>query len=109
MNGGDESARRDGRTVARPWEHGAEAPLTGPALGATTFRPRSRLDPRLYQSTVLAGLLAYGLATLHFETSFPQVVVTLASALATQWVVDASARRAFDPRSALISGLSLCL
>jgi len=70
----------------------------------------TRLDPRLYQIAVLAGLLVWGLARLRFELRPAQVVVTLAVALLTQLACTRLARLpAFDPRSALISGLSLCL
>jgi Na+-transporting NADH:ubiquinone oxidoreductase subunit NqrB len=73
-----------------------------------------RPDPRHYQIAVLTALLAYGLMQLDFEIGPTQAVAMLATALATQYVcailcIPASARPAFDPRSALISGLSLCL
>ncbi|HEY2954025.1 MAG TPA: RnfABCDGE type electron transport complex subunit D [Candidatus Eisenbacteria bacterium] len=68
------------------------------------------LDPRWYQIAVLAGLLAFGLARLRFEIRLPQVAVTLAAALLAQLACTRLARLpAFEPRSALISGLSLCL
>lgn len=67
-------------------------------------------DPRLYQIAVLAALLLYGVLWLDFEVSAPQASLLLGAALLTQ----AACTRlwhlpAFDPRSALISGLSLCL
>jgi len=43
------------------------------------------MAPRYYQISVLAGLLIYGLAVLDFEISLPQVAVTMAGALLTQW------------------------
>ena len=67
-------------------------------------------DPRLYQNTVLALLLLYGIVWLDFAVSLPYAVTILATVTLTQavctyvWHVPA-----FDPRSALISGLSLCL
>lgn len=68
------------------------------------------MDPRIYQVSALAGLLIYGLGWLDFEISNLQVIVSLGGALLTQWI---GARlwklERFDPRSALISGLSLCL
>jgi len=68
------------------------------------------MDPRYYQISVLAGLLIYGLARLDFEISLPQVVVTMAGALLTQWACSRLWKLPrFEPRSALISGLSLCL
>ena len=72
-------------------------------------------DPRLYQIAVLASLLAYGIACLDFGITLPQVGLLLASALLTQAACDrlAAARsgggRAVNVKSALISGLSLCL
>src|SRR5262249_38910143 len=67
-------------------------------------------DPRLYQIAVLSGLLVYGLGWLEFDISLPRVVTILATALVTQAVAARlSGRSGFDPRSALISGLSLCL
>src|ERR1051325_4097054 len=78
---------------------GACAPHTTP----------TRIDPRLYQIAVLTGLLAYGLLRLRFEVRWPHVVITLAAALLTQAWCSRRAALPFDPRSALISGLSLCL
>jgi enediyne biosynthesis protein E5 len=67
-------------------------------------------DPRLYQIAVLSSLLLYGVLALDFEVSLLQAAVLLGTALLTQ---AACARLwhlpAFDPKSALISGLSLCL
>ncbi|MFN8176317.1 MAG: RnfABCDGE type electron transport complex subunit D [bacterium] len=59
---------------------------------------------------VLATLLVYGLARLAFDVSLAQVAVTIAAALAAQLAATRLARLPrFDPRSALISALSLCL
>jgi Na+-transporting NADH:ubiquinone oxidoreductase subunit NqrB len=67
-------------------------------------------DPRLYQIATLTGLLAYGMAFLRFDVGMPQVVLTLLTALLAQLVFGRSyGLPRFDPRSALISGLSLCL
>jgi hypothetical protein len=72
--------------------------------------PRAPFDPRRYQIASLAGLLAYGTAFLGFELGPPQVAVTLGAALAAQWACTRIWRLPrFDPLSALISGLSLCL
>ncbi|MGE5176126.1 MAG: RnfABCDGE type electron transport complex subunit D [Hyphomicrobiales bacterium] len=77
------------------------------------MRPNAALgrpDPRIYQILVLATLLAYGLLLLRFEVDAAQVLLTLGSALAAQWICTRAARLPrFDPKSALISGLSLCL
>lgn len=69
-----------------------------------------RVDPRLYQISMLAVLLAYGVLRLDFEVSAGRAAVTLAVALLTQYACTRFWKLpAFDPRSALISGLSLCL
>jgi Na+-translocating ferredoxin:NAD+ oxidoreductase RnfD subunit len=71
---------------------------------------RARLDPRLYQIAALSGLLLYGLASLRLDVSVARVAVVLSAALAAQLACTRVARLpAFEPRSALISGLSLCL
>ena len=69
-------------------------------------------DPRLYQIGTLASLLVYGMGWLDFDITPGRVVLLLTTALATQWIGD---RLVGGPpfrnaaRSALISGLSLCL
>ena len=68
------------------------------------------MDPRIYQISALAGLLIYGLGWLDFEIGAVQVVATLGGVLLTQWMCSRIWKvERFDPRSALISGLSLCL
>jgi len=67
-------------------------------------------DARVYQIAALSSLLAYGLTALHFEIGLAQAAITIASAIAAQWAGTKLARlSAFDPKSALISALSLCL
>jgi len=67
-------------------------------------------DPRLYQIAVLASLLVYGVTRLHFEIGVVQALVTLGAALLAQFLFGrAAGLPRFDPKSALISGLSLCL
>ena len=67
-------------------------------------------DPRRYQIALLAALLAYGLIRLDFDISYPQAAAIVGAALAAQLVCTRLWKLpAFDPRSALISGLSLCL
>jgi enediyne biosynthesis protein E5 len=70
-------------------------------------------DPRLYQICTLASLLGYGIGWLDFDVTPGRVVLLLGTALATQGLGD---RLVGNPvpfrtsaRSALISGLSLCL
>lgn len=67
-------------------------------------------DPRLYQIAVLGSLLIYGVTRLDLEVRPLQAAAMLATALAVQYAGTRLARLpAYDPRSALISGLSLCL
>ncbi len=69
-----------------------------------------KIDPRPYQIAVLSALLAYGLACLDFEVAPARAAAILGTALATQLVCSLLWRVPhFDPRSALISGLSLSL
>jgi enediyne biosynthesis protein E5 len=66
-------------------------------------------DPRIAQLGVLGALAAWGSFALDFEIAPLAAAVTLASALAAQLAAARLARIPFDPRSALISGLSLTL
>jgi Na+-transporting NADH:ubiquinone oxidoreductase subunit NqrB len=67
-------------------------------------------DPRHYQIAVLASLLIYGVGWLDFEVGIFQAGLILATTLITQYLCTRLWKlSAFDPRSPLISGLSLCL
>jgi Na+-transporting NADH:ubiquinone oxidoreductase subunit NqrB len=67
-------------------------------------------DPRLYQITVLGLLLAYGVGWLDFEVQAAQAGLILSTGLIAQYVCTRIWKlAAYDPQSALISGLSLCL
>jgi Na+-translocating ferredoxin:NAD+ oxidoreductase RnfD subunit len=66
-------------------------------------------DPRYYQIAVLSGLAVYGAFALDFEIRPLGAALTLGAALAAQGVCSRLAGVRFDPRSPLISGLSLCL
>ena len=69
-----------------------------------------RRDPRLYQIATLAGLLVYGMGRLGFDVEPRMAALILITALVTQLAATRlSGHARFDPRSALISGLSLCL
>lgn len=75
-----------------------------------TLTTRLLSDPRHYQIAVLASLLFYGVLALDFEVAPPRIAAILATCLAVQWLGGRWAGLpAFEPRSALISGLSLCL
>ena len=70
----------------------------------------TQLDPRLYQIASLSILLLYGLLWLHFDVSILQITITLGTALLTQYVGTRFYNLpSFDPKSPLISALSLCL
>src|ERR1041385_3257353 len=70
----------------------------------------ARRDPRLYQIGALLLLLIYGWIGLKFDLTLVHAAITLATALAVQFACTRIWKLpAFDPRSALISGLSLCL
>ena len=76
----------------------------------TSSRPVSRQDPRLYQIAVLSALLVYGVGWLHFDVPVARIGLTVIACLGTQYLCTSFwALPRFDPRSALISGLSLCL
>lgn len=66
-------------------------------------------DPRWFQIAVLTALLVYGVAALDFEVRPGIAAVILATALAVQAAADRLGGRRFEPKSALISALSLCL
>src|SRR5262249_30449944 len=69
-----------------------------------------RNDPRYYQIAVLSSLLIYGVGWLGFDIEWSQIVVSLGTVLLTQYACTRIFRLPFfDPRSPLISGLSLCL
>jgi Na+-transporting NADH:ubiquinone oxidoreductase subunit NqrB len=72
--------------------------------------PISWRDPRLYQIASLSTLLLYGLFWLQFNISIWQIVITLGIAQLTQYAGNRYFNLpSFDPKSALISSLSLCL
>jgi Na+-transporting NADH:ubiquinone oxidoreductase subunit NqrB len=72
-------------------------------------RPQG-FDPRIYQIVMLASLLAYGMLRLDFEITAARAATILVSTLLTQYLCTRFWNiQKFDPRSAWISGLSLCL
>ena len=71
------------------------------------LRPR---DPRLYQIAILSTLLTYGVLVVGLPVKLSGAVTILTAALCTQWIAGRLVRLSrFDPKSAWISGLSLCL
>ncbi|MGH7255445.1 MAG: RnfABCDGE type electron transport complex subunit D [Nitrospirales bacterium] len=80
-----------------------------PVKDKVSGNPRKR-DPRLYQIGMLSGLLGYGMLWLNFGVPPIQVAGILLAALGTQYLCTRlSGLPAFDPKSAVISALSLCL
>jgi Na+-transporting NADH:ubiquinone oxidoreductase subunit NqrB len=76
----------------------------------SSLLPLRRLDPRLWQIGALTGLLAYGIGLLGFDVTAGRVALLVVTALLVQllgtrlWKLPR-----FDPKSALISALSLAL
>jgi Na+-transporting NADH:ubiquinone oxidoreductase subunit NqrB len=67
-------------------------------------------DPRIYQIAVLGSLLVYGMGWLGFDITLERVVLLLSTVIGTQALCDyLSKSRSVNVKSALISGLSLCL
>ena len=73
------------------------------------FRWSAR-DPRWYQIAALSALLVYGAAWLRFDVTWTASATILLAALVAQYGLTRLCKLPkFDPRSALISALSLCL
>jgi Na+-transporting NADH:ubiquinone oxidoreductase subunit NqrB len=129
----DGTGRRDANRPWRSWP-GLGCRLWESRLYRRWAPPlKRRWDPRLYQIATLTGLLVYGLGWLDFDVPGAHAAVILTTVLLTQCIGNAvtgtqqvatrlvgparfapnhmvlSALASFDPRSALISGLSLCL
>jgi len=71
--------------------------------------PARRWDPRIYQIATLGCLLAYGIGWLGFDVEPRTAAIILGTVLVAQATAAHVTRTRFEPRSALISGLSLCL
>ncbi len=73
----------------------------------TLLRPR---DPRLYQIAVLGMLVTYGVVVLEFGIHWYNAVAILVTTMAAQFVgTKLAGLPTFDPRSPLITALSLTL
>jgi Na+-transporting NADH:ubiquinone oxidoreductase subunit NqrB len=70
---------------------------------------REMRDARSWQIAALASLLGLNIATLSLGASLMPSLVAVASALLAQGIAGSLSRARFDPRSALITGLSLAL
>lgn len=84
------------------------APFTK-ARGCDAIRATMRFDPRHYQITVLSALLVYGVSVLDFGVTPGRTALILSSVLGCQFAGTKITGSRFEWRSALISGLSLCL
>jgi len=92
------------RALAAPPAESLVTPVAWPAA------PPRRWDPRLFQIATLGGLLGYGGLGLGLDVDPWTAAIILTTVLAAQLVgTRVTGRGRFDPRSALISGLSLCL
>src|SRR5436190_8980021 len=90
-----------------PVETAVHPPVAG---AAAPVLPALRWDPRLYQIATLAGLPGYGGVRLNLEVQAETAVAIVVTALVAQLAgTRLTGRGRFDPRSALISALSLCL
>ncbi|MEP6801759.1 MAG: RnfABCDGE type electron transport complex subunit D [Acidobacteriota bacterium] len=75
-----------------------------------SISPLSKKDPRLFQIASLSLLLAYGMTALSFDVSWIRAWLLVSTALLAQLACTHAFRLPlFDPWSALISALSLCL
>jgi len=72
-------------------------------------RMRNAIDPRWFQIGTLASLLVWGTFGLAFEVRLENALVMLATAQLVQWFGSRRVGIPWDPKSALISSLSLCL
>jgi Na+-transporting NADH:ubiquinone oxidoreductase subunit NqrB len=72
--------------------------------------PTAPPDPRWFQIASLSTLLFYGYGWLEFDITLPRIALLLVTAQVTQYLCTRWWRLpAFEPKSALISSLSLCL
>jgi Na+-transporting NADH:ubiquinone oxidoreductase subunit NqrB len=68
------------------------------------------MDPRVWQIATLASLLVFGIAELGFPVGATELAWVLGGALGAQWLAArAGLVPRFDPKSALISALSLAI
>jgi hypothetical protein len=102
------------RALADPvveWTQTHLAPVMRAPLGLVGSRvSRSPIDPRIYQIGALSALLVYGIGVLDLDVRGEKVLAILGTALITQYVCGRLAGLpSYDPRSPLISALSLSL
>ena len=73
---------------------------------ATSLLPR---DPRVFQIVALTSLLTFGILGRSFDIPVSHIAAIFAAALSAQWVGSFINAIKFDPKSPLITGLSLTL
>ena len=74
------------------------------------IKKQLKIDPRIYQISILSSLIVYGFFFLDFEIKPNFFLIIIVSTLATQYLcTKLFTDKPFDPKSCLISGLSLCL
>ena len=89
------------------WHRASRASLPIELIPKPLPTPR---DPRIYQIAILSTLLIFGSTFLNFDIALTDISANLGSALITQWLCTRWWKLPrFDPRSPLISGLSLTL
>jgi Na+-transporting NADH:ubiquinone oxidoreductase subunit NqrB len=82
--------------------------MDGQTLQLRTQRP-PRIDPRWYQIAMLSALLAYGSWLSAFDLGAFGIAAVIGTCLATQYICTKLRKLpAYDPLSALISGIGLC-
>ena len=90
-----------------PVEKSSSLPVTPSVSLSGGWR---QIDPRWFQISVLGSLLCYALFVLGFDLSFPYVATILGSVIFFQILFSKGAGLdRIELKSALISGLSLCL
>lgn len=74
------------------------------------YKNIQKIDPRIYQISILTLLLGYNVGWLDFSAEFAHIVLIISSALATQlFFIFILRLNHYDLKSPLISSLSLCL
>jgi len=68
-----------------------------------------RIDPRIYQISILTSLLIFGITWLEFDVSPLRAMLVLFASILTQWLCSWLWQLPFEWKSSLISGLSMCL
>ena len=99
----------DPRSIGEPQCHGQDAAAKRPGE-RIDFGVFGGWDPRSYQIAALVLLLFYGLLRVQIDVRPWQAIQLLTAALLAQYLCGRLWKlEAFEPKSALISGLSLCL